>query len=613
MEKIAIIGTGYVGLVTGVCLAEKNNSVICVDIDSNKIQMLKSGKSPIYEPGLEELLEKNIIKGKITFTDDLEKAIKNSWCIFLCLPTPSDEDGSADLQYVIKASEDIANILSKESDKQILVINKSTVPVGTSNIVLEIFHNKGLRNVTVASNPEFLREGFAINDFMNPDRVVIGTTSEWAKKELLELYLPFTHSDKNILFMDERSAELTKYASNSFLAVKISYMNELSRLCETLDADIDSIRIGMGLDNRIGGKFLFPGIGYGGSCFMPSETVNLAFDNSYRKVSLENLWNELSSEEVKKTENFELINLEKKDYEVLGFDFLNYAVENQKLYYLTRRLYNEKVVAFETKGGRKQLLTLDHPVIYNAEDNVPTLCLAKDIKTGYNIYILDENKISYKFNLDEIAKVEYVDSPTEFVYSVETQNETVITEYGIISHNCFPKDVKAILKTGTDNNIDLSIIKSAMQTNQEQRKFFIGKIDSYLDKLSLKQPQIAIWGISFKPDTDDIREAPSMDIIAHLLSKNILIKAFDPEAKQTGFENNSNFHRTSSLFEATEDADILVICTEWSEFKNVDFQTLKSSMRGSTIIDGRNLWDLQTMKQNEFDYVSIGRRNIKKS
>ena len=252
-------------------------------------------------------------------------------------------------------------------------------------------------------------------------------------------------------------------------------------------------------------------------------------------------------------------------------------------------------------------------MIYNAEDNTPTLCLAKDIIVGHTIYIYDEIKFYYKFNLDDIVKVEYIDSPTEVVYSVETQNETVITENGIVSHNCFPKDVKAILKTSKDNNIDLSIIKSAMQTNQEQRNLFIGKIDRYLDKLSLKQPQIAVWGISFKPDTDDIREAPSIDIIAHLLSKNISVKAFDPEAKETGFENNSNFHRTSSLFEATEDADILVICTEWNQFKNADLQTLKSSMRGSTIIDGRNLWDLQTMKQNEFDYISIGRKEIKKS
>lgn len=613
MDKIAIIGTGYVGLVTGVCLAEKNNSVVCFDIDTNKIQMLKKGKSPIYEPGLEELLQKNIIKGKIYFTDTLEIAIEKAWCIFLCLPTPSDEDGSADLKYVLKACEDISTALLKYSSKQILVINKSTVPVGTSDKVLEIFKNKGLENVIVASNPEFLREGFAITDFMDPDRVVIGTNNEWARKELLELYFPFTNSDKRILFMDKRSAELTKYASNSFLAVKISYMNELSRLCESLDADIDSIRIGMGLDNRIGEKFLFPGIGYGGSCFMPNETISLAFDNSYRCVSLENLWNELSSEEIQKTENFELINLENKDYDVLGFDFFNYVIENQKLYYLTRRSYTDKVVSFETKNGHKQILTLDHPVIYNSEDNIPTLCLAKDIKKGYSIFTYSENKIKHKFNLEEIIKVEYIDTPSNFVYSVETQNETVITGSGIISHNCFPKDVKAIVRTGEDNNIDLSIIKSAMQTNQEQRKFFISKIECCLEKLFLKQAQIAIWGISFKPDTDDIREAPSIDVISHLLSKNILVKAYDPEAKETGFENNSNFHRTSNLFEATEDADILVICTEWDEFKNADFSSLKSSMKGYTIIDGRNLWDLETMENNQFDYISIGRKSIKKS
>lgn len=613
MDKIAIIGTGYVGLVTGVCLAEKNNSVICVDIDDNKIQMLKSGKSPIYEPGLEELLQKNIFKGKISFSDNLEKAVKNSWCIFLCLPTPSNEDGSADLRYVLEASESIANILSKEEIREVLVVNKSTVPVGTSDKVLKIFKDKGLNNVVVASNPEFLKEGFAINDFMNPDRIIIGTTNEWAKKEFLEIYLPFTNSEKHIFFMDERSAELTKYASNSFLSVKISFINELSRLCESIDADIDSVRIGMGSDDRIGEKFLFAGIGYGGSCFMPNETINLAFDSGYRKVSLENFWNELKSEEIQKTENFELINLEAKDYEVLGFDFLNYVRENQKLYYLTRRVYNDKVVSFETLGGYKQILTLDHPVIYNSEDNIPTLCLAKDIKKGLNIFVYDDNKVAFKFNLQEIVNVEHIDSPSDFVYSVETHNETVITGNGIISHNCFPKDVRAIVKTGQDNAIDLSIIKSAMKTNQEQRNFFIDKISSYLDKLSVERPKIAIWGISFKPNTDDIREAPSLDIISFLLSRNILVKAYDPEAKQTGYENNSNFLRTSSLFEATEDADILVICTEWDEFKNVDFSLLKSSMKGSTIIDGRNLWSLPTMEENTFDYISIGRKIIKKS
>ncbi len=613
MDKIVIVGTGYVGLVTGLCLADMNNSVICVDIDEEKIKKLKCGESPIYEPNLEALLQKNILNGKISFSTDLELALRKSWCIFLCLPTPSDEDGSADLKYVLNASEDIANIISEQGDREFLIVNKSTVPVGTSEKIKNIFRAKGLSKVVVASNPEFLREGYAIYDFMNPDRIIIGTEDEWAKKEFLELYLPFTHTEKNILFMDEKSAELTKYASNSFLAVKISYMNDLAKLCETIGADIDSIRLGMGLDERIGEKFLFAGLGYGGSCFMPNETISIVIDDAYKKISFEDLWKEFDNEEIQKSENFELINLENKDFYTLGFDFLNYVSENQKIYYLTRRNYNQKVLSYETKNGYKQMLTLDHPVIFNAENNIPTLCLAKDIEVGYVIYSFNENSIPFSFNLDEIIKVEHIDTPSDIVYSIETQNETVITGNGIVSHNCFPKDVRAILKTGSDNNIDLSIIKSAMEINQEQRNLFIHTIDQKLIELSTESPEIAIWGISFKPNTDDIREAPSIDIIEHLLDRGIKVKSYDPRAKNNIFNENKNFRRSSSALESTEDADILIICTEWDEFKNIDLHQLKSSMRGSTIIDGRNIWNLEYMNNSAFDYISIGRKEIKKS
>jgi UDPglucose 6-dehydrogenase len=612
MKKIAIIGTGYVGIVTGSCLSESGNKVICVDIDQNKVEMMKKGISPIYEPGLEDILKRNLDSGRIQFTTNLKEAIDSSWCVFLCLPTPSDEDGSADLSYVLKVAEDIAEIISISGDRELLVINKSTVPVGTSTKVLDKFTKRELKKVVVASNPEFLREGFAVEDFMKPDRVVVGTTNEWAKKSLTKLYEPFTRSGNPIIIMDEASAELTKYAANSFLAVKISYINEISRLCEKLGANVDDVRRGIGTDERIGKRFLFPGIGYGGSCFMPNETLQFVVGDSYKKISFETLWEELKNEDFQKTENFELLNLETKDFSVLGFDFKNFVLQNQNIYYLTRRSYTEKVVKFETRDGHKQMLTLDHPIIYNSDENIPTLMLAHNLSVGTKIFTYDENKLPYEIDLDEVISKEIIDSPFPMVYSIETENETVVTEFGIVSHNCFPKDVRAILKTSEDYGIDLSIIKSAMLTNHTQRELFIHTIENKLNELGIEEnAKIGIWGISFKPNTDDIREAPSIDIIRHLLTKNHSISAYDPEASNTGFENNPNFNRTNTYLQAVNEVDVLVICTEWTEFRGIDFDELLSTMKGKTIIDGRNLWDVKEMIGKGFNYISIGRSEIK--
>lgn len=392
MEKIAIIGTDYIGLVTGVCLAEKGNSVICFDRDPNRIRSLKNGYSLINEPGLDDLLKRNILRGKIKFSDDLNKVVKYSWCIFTC--PPYDKKGISNFEEVITISEEISTILKKEPSREILILDRIKLPKNVLNGIHQIFLENGLQEVYIASYPDFLTEGFAINEFMNQEKVIVETDNEWVKREIIELFSPFTHDDKDIIFIKD------KY-SPSFI------------LNENPDSEV--------------------------TCFMPNETIKIAFDKSYKKITFEELWNEYSNDEIQKTENFELINVEDKDLEVLGFDFGSYVFENQKVYYLTRRKYEREVLQYETKNGHKQILTLDHPVIFNSEHNIPTLCLAKEIKIGQNIFTCDENKLPLIFNLDEIIKVDYIETPSDMVYSIETYNETVITENGIISHNCSPQ------------------------------------------------------------------------------------------------------------------------------------------------------------------------------
>lgn len=395
MEKIAIIGTDYIGLVTGACLAQNGNSVICFDRDSDRIKSLKNANSFINEPGLDELLKSNILKGKIKFSDNLDKVIKYSWCIFICPTYNSNKDDISQYQEILNVSEEISKILSNELTREILILNRVKISKNIIKDINQIFLKNGLQKIYVASNPEFLTEGFAINQFMNQDKVFVETSSEWVKREIVELYSSFINKTQDIIFIDEKD--------------------------NTDSISSDELE-------------------YEGSCFMPNETINVAFDKSYRKITFEELWDEYSNEEVQKTENFELINVEDKDLEVLGFDFGNYVFENQKVYYITRRKYDRDVLYYETKNGHKQMLTLDHPIIFNSEQNIPTLCLAKDIKIGQNIFTYDENKLPFIFNLDEIIKLDYIQTPSDAVYSIETYNETVITENGIISHNCSPSN-----------------------------------------------------------------------------------------------------------------------------------------------------------------------------
>lgn len=436
LMKIAVVGTGYVGLVTGTCFAETGNTVTCVDIDKDKVKKLQNGVITIYEPGLETLFERNIKQQRLFFTTDLEAGIKDAKVIFLALPTPSGEDGSADLKYILQVSDDLGALLSDYA----VVVDKSTVPVGTADKVRERINQKAKVEFDVVSNPEFLREGVAVEDFMKPDRVVIGTTSLKARKVMENLYAPFVRQGNPIIFMDERSAELTKYAANSFLATKISFMNEIANLCELLGADVDAVRKGVGTDSRIGKRFLFPGIGYGGSCF--------------------------------------------------------------------------------------------------------------------------------------------------------------------------PKDVQALAKSSKDVDYDFKILNAVMDVNSSQKVKLIPKIKEYF-KGNLKGKTIACWGLSFKPHTDDIREAPALYNIDELLNEGAIIQAHDPE----GMKNvqrilKDRIQYCETPYDAAQNADAIFIATEWPEFRAPDFERLSAILKEKVIFDGRNLYELATMKDLGYVYYSVGREVV---
>jgi UDPglucose 6-dehydrogenase len=438
MKKIAVIGTGYVGLVTGTCFAETGNMVTCVDIDKNKVEKMKNGQIPIYEPDLDTLFERNIKANRLVFTTSLEDAVKDAEIIFLALPTPPGEDGSADLSYILGVAIQLGKIITDYK----VIVDKSTVPVGTSEKVYNAIVANSKTEFAVVSNPEFLREGYAVSDFMKPDRVVIGTSDDRAKKILESLYRPFVRQGNPIYFMDEKSAELTKYAANSFLATKITFMNEIANFCELVGADVDKVRIGIGSDDRIGKRFLFPGIGYGGSCF--------------------------------------------------------------------------------------------------------------------------------------------------------------------------PKDVQALVKSGKEHNFDFEILNSVIKVNEHQKTKLFPKIKNFF-RGDLKGKKIAIWGLAFKPDTDDIREAPALYLINLLLEEGANIVAFDPEAMENVknlLDDKISFAQNE--YEALEGADALLICTEWGIFRNPDFQKIKDLLNDAVIFDGRNLFDIDEMNERGFYYTSIGRKQIVK-
>jgi UDPglucose 6-dehydrogenase len=434
--KIAVVGTGYVGLVTGTCFAETGISVTCVDINEDKVNKMRAGEIPIYEPHLDAIFQRNIKQGRLFFTTDLEAAISDAKVIFLALPTPPGEDGSADLSYVLG----VANQLGKLIKEYKVIVNKSTVPVGTAEKVADTIRHHATVEFDVVSNPEFLREGYAVDDFMKPDRVVIGTTSERARKIMHDLYAPFVRQGNPIYYMEERSAELTKYAANAFLATKITFMNEIANLCEKVGANVDSIRIGIGADDRIGKRFLFSGIGYGGSCF--------------------------------------------------------------------------------------------------------------------------------------------------------------------------PKDVQALAKTAEAYSYDFRVLSSVMEVNEKQKSVIVSKMKAYYNG-QLKGKKIAVWGLAFKPDTDDIREAPALHIIALLLKEGAIISAFDPEAMANVEKILGNqISLCENQYDALKGADALLITTEWAVFRTPDFEKMDALLKSKVVFDGRNLYEGTQMQELGYYYNSIGRATI---
>ncbi len=431
--RITVVGTGYVGLVTGTCFAETGNSVTCVDIDNSKVEKLSRGQITIYEPGLEKIFLRNIKESRLKFTANLEEASEDAEIIFLALPTPPGADGSADLKYILGVADHLGKILKGYK----VIVNKSTVPVGTADKVRFAIEKNYSGDFDVVSNPEFLREGVAVDDFMKPDRVVVGTRSDRAKKLMNDLYTPFVRQGNPVIFMDERSSELTKYAANSFLATKISFMNEIAQLCERLNADVDMVRKGVGSDDRIGKRFLFPGIGYGGSCF--------------------------------------------------------------------------------------------------------------------------------------------------------------------------PKDVQALIMSADEVNYNFEILKSVEKVNLIQKLHLVEKIKAHFN-FDLKGKHFAVWGLSFKPNTDDIREAPALSIIESLLNYGATVTAYDPEAMSNVQKLLGNkIKYAQNQYQALENTNALIIATEWSEFRTPDFSVLEKSIRDKVIFDGRNLYDISHMNSLGFKYYCIGR------
>ena len=435
MKKIAVVGTGYVGLVTGTCFAETGNQVICVDIDAKKVERMRNGEVPIYEPHLDVVFERNINANRISFTTDLKRAVDFAEIIFLALPTPPGEDGSADLSYVLRVAEQLGEMMTEYK----VIVDKSTVPVGTAEKVEAAVKKNATVDFAIVSNPEFLREGFAVDDFLNPDRVVVGTSDERAVRVMTELYKPFIRDGHPLIIMDEKSAELTKYAANSFLATKITFMNEIANFCELVGADVDKVREGIGSDSRIGHKFLYPGIGFGGSCF--------------------------------------------------------------------------------------------------------------------------------------------------------------------------PKDVSALVKSGHEYNYSFEIIQSVLDVNERQKVVLIDKILSYYGDVA--GMQFTLWGLAFKPDTDDIREASALYMIEALLAAGASVVAHDPEAMenvQSAIGDRIRF--VEDQYEALENSNALLIATEWSAFRNPDFDRMKSLLKEPVVFDGRNIYELEEMKNKGFYYSSIGRRTV---
>jgi UDP-glucose 6-dehydrogenase len=735
MKTLCVIGTGYVGLPTAACFADMGNTVITVDIDERKIQKLLEGHMPIYEPGLEELVERNVKAGRLRFTTDYDEGLKDADFVFICVGTPSAVDGEADLKYVRAAAQTIAQKMTKP----LIVINKSTVPVGTGDWTHEIISKAQPTPIdfAVVSCPEFLREGAAISDFMKPDRTVLGSNNRQAAESVASLYTPL---NSTIVITDIRTAEMIKYASNAFLATKISFINEISIICERLGADVTEVAQGMGYDTRIGNKFLQAGVGYGGSCFTADETIFTLNSPNVVAEKIADVFNKTGGDSIEGDVVEVKVPIEKR---VLGFDLATGQSKLADVTAITRRPYQGTMVTVKTSMGREMRVTADHPVILNnggqfriipaidvapgdqvmtlmglplslplaerelviqavGQDNrldahnnsiathrlplltqeiisdglakgicqtltnqevaiwqytttqksasdtmllmvqslgiMPTIhrTMTHNILMTYQLQVSNPQDIvllqevfgdtnqfvyaNYQMTVEAqrgfeqpnadyavltVQDVEYQLVDTH-VYSLETSEGTVITSDAIISHNCFPKDVKALANMAMTHGMHPQLLNAVMEINDFQRKHLILKVRDLIGG-TFEGKTIGVLGLAFKENTDDMRESPASTVVRSIMNQGATVKAYDPMAMENAEKEMKGVVMCQSAYEAAENADAIILLTPWNEFKQLDMARIKGAMREPIMVDGRNMYDPETMRQHGFIYRGVGR------
>jgi len=645
--KVTMVGTGYVGLVTGACFADMGNTVTCLDVDASKIETLKRGESPIYEPGLSEMIQRNAHAHRLHFTTDKWEAYRDARIIFICVGTPSSDDGSADLKYVLRVAEDIADAIERvgSGGEPKTVVVKSTVPVGTSHKVRDAIRAKTKVPFHIADNPEFLKEGDAINDFMKPDRVVCGVDDPKTGELMRTLYDPFVRQGNPIFVMDVRSAEMVKYASNAMLACKISFINEIANLCERTGADINSVREGMCSDKRIGNQFLYPGLGYGGSCLRGSHLVRIRDDHGESTLRLDELFTGASD----------------GMHPLPGVEVLSWSPSDRPAAFrpaagISRRTYEGRGVEMKTSCGTTIVMTADHPVVVLRQGADPLVFPASVVCRGDRVPHVagatlgswtGENggsdpvsdggsraclspaaallrptmalptpqggsvsAVSQGIGWVTVASVRQIDL-LEPVYSVEVPGaHTFVTCGGVVVHNCFPKDTQAVVSMGRELGFPCKLNAAVHEVNQDQRAHFWSKVEQEIGS-DLRGKSLAFWGVAFKPKTDDIREAPSLTLMERAIKAGAKVRAYDPVALDHLAHEMPAVGRAEDMYAALDGAEALIICTEWAEFRAPDFAEIRKRLARPIIFDGRNLFRRAQMQEAGFTYASVGRTTVR--
>jgi UDP-glucose 6-dehydrogenase len=642
--KLAIVGTGYVGLVTGTCFAESGNEVTCIDSSAEKIATLQRGGLPIYEPGLLEMVERNRREERLHFTTNLAEGIANAHLVFIAVGTPQRDDGSADLTYIDAVTDELCKVITGPK----VVVIKSTVPPGTNRRVTERLAAGCRHPVEVCSNPEFLREGSALEDSNNPDRVVVGVRSKEAAELFHELYLPFVDTARPLLIMSPESAEMAKYAANAILATKISYINEVANLCERVGADVGDVQLGIGHDTRIGFKFLAPGVGYGGSCFEANETVFVDEQGQMTACTLQALF-EWTAAAVGRSTSSLPDQLEVCEppapLHVLAFDLEQQSPVVARVQVLTRRPYLGALVQFSIGTSRTLRVTADHPMILWTPE-AHRIVRADEVKRGDRIAALTRLPVPALGGMAAVERAArlipagtslaarlapslgpcglakeaevallavrdiHFEEVNTTVYSLETSTGTVIASSGLVCHNCFPKDTRALITLSKELGVPSLLIEAVDRVNEAQKRVLAAKVREHFGA-KLAGRTLAVWGLAFKPRTDDIREAPALVLLKELLEARVHLRVHDPEAM-----NNVRREFGDSLvyfdrpYGALEGADGLVIVTEWQQFRTPDFEVMRRLLAEPVIFDGRNLYDPRVVAEAGFTYYSIGRQPV---